>query len=209
MKQKHFIDIHKGATFLYILFLLYFLSDSLSNNNLNIYVYLSLHGTYGFLWILKSYIYPDRQWEQKCTIWYGLFIWFGLSLYWIAPYLIITQDIQSENWYIAICISMYIIGIFLHFTSDMQKYVQLKYNPNNLITNLMFSKIRNINYLGEFLIYLGFSLLSEHWLPIASLFLFVIVIWIPNMIKKDKSLSRYSDFKNYKNKTNSIFPFIW
>ena len=142
MKQKYYIDLHKGATFIYILLLMYFFSDCLSNqsnNNIAIYVYLALHGTYGILWILKSKIYPDKQWESKCSVWYGLLIWVGLSLYWIAPYIILTKNIPNNispsNWYIAMCISMYIFGIFFHFTSDMQKFIQLKYNPNHLITD--------------------------------------------------------------------------
>ena len=209
MKQKYFIDIHKGVTFLYILALIFIFNNDSNVNNTNIYIYLALHGTYGILWILKSYFFPDRQWELKCSLWYGLLIWLCLSLYWIAPYIIISENIQSPNWYIAMCISIYILGIFFHFTSDMQKYIQLKYNPGYLITDGMFSRIRNINYLGELLIYLGFSLLAMHWIPIAALFSFIVIIWIPNMIKKDKSLSRYEQFNDYKNKSNSFFPFIW
>ena len=209
MKQKHYIDFHKGATFLYILALIYFFNNDSNSDNINIFIYLALHGTYGILWILKSNIFPDKQWESKCSIWYGLLIWFGLSLYWIAPYIIMNHNIQSPNWYIAMCISMYVLGIFLHFTSDMQKFIQLYHTPNNLITDVMFSKIRNINYLGELFIYLGFSLLAMHWLPIVSLLFFVIIIWIPNMIKKDKSLSKYENFGEYKKNTNIFFPFIW
>tara|TARA_X000000368_G_scaffold192679_1_gene151973 strand:+ start:10888 stop:11508 length:621 start_codon:yes stop_codon:yes gene_type:complete len=206
MKQKHYIDSHKGATFIYILSLMYIYQNTF---NINLYIYLALHGSYGILWILKSKLFPDKQWESKCSIWYGLLIWFGLSLYWIAPYLIITQNIQPPNWYIAMCISMYIFGVFFHFTSDMQKFVQLKYHPNNLITDVMFSRIRNINYLGELLIYLGFSLLAMHWAPIIALISFIIIIWIPNMFKKDKSLSKYENFEDYKKNTNIFFPFIW
>ena len=206
MKQKYYIDSHKGATFIYILSLMYIYQNTF---NINLYIYLALHGSYGILWILKSKLFPDKQWESKCSIWYGLLIWFGLSLYWIAPYLIITQNIQPPNWYIAMCISMYIFGVFFHFTSDMQKFVQLKYHPNNLITDVMFSRIRNINYLGELLIYLGFSLLAMHWAPIIALISFIIIIWIPNMFKKDKSLSKYENFEDYKKNTNIFFPFIW
>ena len=100
MKQKYYIDLHKGATFIYILLLMYFFSDCLSNksnNNIAIYVYLALHGTYGILWILKSKIYPDKQWESKCSVWYGLLIWVGLSLYWIAPYIILTKNIPNNT----------------------------------------------------------------------------------------------------------------
>ena len=210
MKQKHFIDIHKGATFFYIIFLLLqFKESSFNNLSINIYIYLALHGSYGFLWILKSYIFPDKQWESKCSIWYGLYIWAGLSLYWIAPYIILSQNVQSESWYISFCIIIYIFGVFFHFTSDMQKFIQLKYNPNNLIDNIMFKRIRNTNYLGELLIYLGFSMLAEHLIPIAALSLFIIIIWIPNMIKKDKSLSKYDKFQDYKKNTNFLFPLVW
>ena len=206
MKQKFYIDTHKGLTSIYVLSLVFLFS---AWENTNIFIYLALHGSYGILWILKSYIYPDRQWESTCSIWYGLFIWMGLSLYWISPYIIITQNINPPNWYLAVCIMIYIIGIFLHFTSDMQKFTQLKYKPNILIKNIMFSRIRNMNYLGELLIYLGFSLLAMHWIPILVLFIFIIIIWIPNMIKKDKSLSRYNDFDDYKKKSYSFLPYLW
>tara|TARA_B100000686_G_scaffold338726_1_gene411669 strand:+ start:219 stop:848 length:630 start_codon:yes stop_codon:yes gene_type:complete len=209
MKQKHYIDLHKGATFIYILALMFIFNKDSNLNNINIYIYLALHGTYGILWILKSYIFPDRQWESKCSIWYGLLIWIGLSLYWIAPYIIITNNIQSPNWYISTCIFIYILGIFFHFTSDMQKFIQLKYNPNQLITTTMFKKIRNINYLGEFFIYAGFSMLAMHWIPMVALALFILLVWIPNMIKKDQSLSRYENFEEYQKNTNIFFPFIW
>ena len=85
------------------------------------------------------------------------FIWLGLSLYWIGSIIIVSGNHILEfdpnfihpNAYIALCISMYIFGVFLHFVSDMQKYIYLKLNPGNLITTEMFSKIRNVNYFGE------------------------------------------------------------
>jgi steroid 5-alpha reductase family enzyme len=212
MKQKHFIDIHKGLNSLFILFLMYYFD---SWNNLIAWIYLALHGTYGYLWILKSKIFPDKQWENKTSIGYGLVIWAGLSLYWISPYIIITGNhmipfnIPLYPVYIFFCISLFIFGVFLHFTSDMQKYITLKLNPGNLIQDGMFQKVRNTNYLGELLIYLGFTLLAIDWAPIITLFLFIAIIWIPNMIKKDKSLSRYSEFENYKKKSYKFIPYIW
>ena len=206
MKQKYFIDSHKGITFLFILFLLYFYN---AWDNMTILIYFALHGSYGILWILKSYIFPDRQWELQCSLWYGLLIWFGLALYWITPYLIIRYNPVIPNWYLVCAIIIYIFGVFFHFTSDMQKFIQLKYNPNQLITDGMFKKIRNINYLGELFIYVGFSMLAMHWIPIVVLGIFIVFVWIPNMIKKDKSLSRYENFNAYKNQSDSFFPFIW
>ena len=53
-----------------------------------------------------------------------------------------------------------------------------------MITDGLFKKSRNINYVGEFLIYLSFALLSMHWLTIAILIVFIGIVWVPNMIKK-------------------------
>ena len=70
-------------------------------------------------------------------------------------------------------------------------------------------KCRNINYFGELLIYLGFGLLAKHWVPILVLLLFIIVIWIPNIRKKEKSLSRYPNFNDYRKRSSFIIPFIY
>ena len=212
LKQKYFIDSHKGITPLFIIGLIFYYNQW---DNFIALIYLALHGTYGLLWITKSNIYPDKQWENKTSILYGLTIWFGLSLYWISPYILTSGTnffpILNEPNYIfyTSCIIMYIIGIFQHFTSDKQKHIYLKLNPGNLITDLMFAKIRNTNYLGEFFIYIGFTLLACDWLPLIALLLFICFIWIPNMIRKDKSLSRYPEFEKYKKQTSRLFPFIY
>ena len=212
LKQKYFIDSHKGATPLFIIALISYFNQW---NNVYALLYLALHGTYGILWMAKSRIFPDKQWEQKISIWYGLTIWVGLSLYWIAPYIITTNqhflpfEIRQNSLHICCCVMIYIFGIFLHFTSDMQKYVSLKLNPGHLITDGMFSRVRNTNYLGELFIYLGFTLLSRDFLPVLALLAFFLFLWIPNMIKKDKSLSRYSEFESYKNRTSKMFPFLF
>jgi len=212
LKQKHFIDIHKGLNSIAILLLMLYFN---SWNNLIAWIYLALHGTYGYLWILKSRIFPDKQWENKTNLSYGLLIWVGLSLYWISPYIIISGNrilpfsIPMYPIYIFFCLTIYILGIFFHFTSDMQKHTQLKYKKGNLIDNGMFKSLRNTNYLGELFIYLGFSLLALDWTPLLALLCFVFLIWIPNMYKKDKSLAKYHDFKKYKSNTKKFIPFIW
>ena len=204
MKQKHFIDFHKGITFLYILALINCYD---AFNNITIWIYLGLHGTYGILWIIKSLIFPDKSWEQKTNLIYGLIILFGLSLYWISPWIIVSgyfnngQMVTIPNWLISIVIFLFGLGVFLHFSSDMQKHTALKLNPGNLISDGLFKKSRNINYVGELFIYLSFALLSMHWIPILVLAIFILCVWVPNMIKKDKSLSKYPKFNDYKNNT--------
>ena len=214
MKQKYFIDFHKGITPFFIIFLISYYS---SWDNINAIVYLALHGTYGVLWATKSYIYPDKQWESEISLWYGILIWIFLSFYWLSAYVITSGNHFLKIYcldnvgplYLGVLIILYIFGIFLHFTSDMQKYISLKLNPGKLITSEMFSRSRNTNYLGELFIYLGFVLIAKDYLPLLALFIIIIFVWIPNMIKKDKSLSRYEGFSNYKNKSKVFFPFLF
>lgn len=206
MKQKFFIDTHKGATFLAILVMMARFNQW---QNPTAWIYLGLHGTYGLLWVLKSRIFPDKQWEEKRGLAYGLYIWAGLTLYWIAPYLITSRALQAPAWLLGLCISMFTFGVFLHFTADMQKYIELKSNSGQLITDGMLSRVRNINYFGELLIYLGFGLLAMHWLPVLVILLFIALVWAPNMLKKERSLSRYQGFADYKKNSKLFIPFLY
>lgn len=206
MKQKYFIDTHKGVTFIAVLVMMGIYQQW---GNVTAWVYLAMHGTYGFLWVTKSRIFPDKQWEQKCSLWYGLYIWAGLSLYWVAPWLITSQGVNVPPWFLAVSLFVYISGVFLHFTSDMQKYIELKYNPGHLITDGLLAYSRNINYLGELLIYGSFALLARSWIPFAVIGAYLTIVWGPNIRRKEKSLSRYPEFEDYKKRVKLFIPYIF
>jgi steroid 5-alpha reductase family enzyme len=206
MKPRYFIDSHKAVTFLVIFGMMAWFNQW---HNPTAWVYLSLHGTYGILWVFKSQVFPDKQWEIDKDLLFGLYAWAGLSLYWIAPFIITSQNVQAPAWLLGLSVSMYTFGIFFHYAADMQKYIQLKYNPGNLIDDGLMARVRNINYFGELLIYLGFGILAMHWLPLAVIALYLMVIWFPNMHKKDKSLSRYPGFAAYKRKSKLFIPFLF
>jgi steroid 5-alpha reductase family enzyme len=201
MKAKHFINLHKGLSFLFILTLMLIYQ----NFNLGAWVYLALHGTYGLLWLLKSKIYPDKQWEQEISVGMGIFGFVLVSLYWVAPFILISSGSQPPLPLVAAAISLNILGVFLHYTSDAQKYYTLKYH-SGLITEGFFARSRNTNYLGEILIYGSFVMLVQHWLPFLILAAFVAGMFIPNMIKKDRSLGRYPEFADYKTRSGFLLP---
>jgi len=206
MKQKHFIDSHKAATGIFILVMIALYRQW---QNPTAWIYLALHGTYGILWVLKSSIFPDRQWEQRTGWGYGLVIWGGLTLYWVAPWMLLWRGVQAPAWYVGMCVSMYSFGVFFHFASDMQKYTALQLQPDRLITGGLFSRLRNTNYFGELLIYTAFALLAMHWLPLLVLLVWIAAIWLPNMRRKDRVLSGFSDFNTYKERTSLFIPFIF
>lgn len=206
MKQKHFIDLHKGLTVAVCLVLMAIYQQW---DNSTAWIYTALHGTYGILWVLKSRIFPDRSWERGAGLGLGLVYWAGLSLYWITPWLITSQGISVPGWYLGLCVSMNIFGVFFHFVTDMQKHTALQQEPGFLITNGMMGRVRNLNYFGELMIYMGFGLLARHWLPLLIILAYVLVIWLPNMHRKDRSLSRYPEFEAYRQRTNLFIPFLW
>lgn len=201
MKVKHFINLHKGSTFLFILGLMI----AYQNFSIGPWVYLALHGTYGLVWLLKDRIFPDKQWEQEIALPVGVAGFGIIGLYWVAPFILISRGAEPAPPLIAAAIAINILGIFLHYSSDAQKYYTLKYH-SGLITEGFFARCRNTNYLGEFLIYLAFAMLAMHWLPFLILGGFVAGLFIPNMLKKDRSLARYSDFEAYKAQSGLLLP---
>ena len=204
MKIKYAINLHKFATSAVVLGLM----AVYQNFTLAPWIYLALHGTYGIMWLIKDSLYPDRQWEQEVSLGTGLVVFVFLISYWVAPFILITSGVQPSAPLIAIAIATNLFGVFLHYGSDAQKYFTLKYKKG-LITEGFFSRSRNPNYLGEILIYLGFALLTQHWLPLAILGVFSALVFVPNMRKKDQSLSRYPEFAAYKARSGLLLPKLW
>jgi steroid 5-alpha reductase family enzyme len=201
MKIKHAIDSSKGLTAFFIVGLMW----SYQNFTLGAWVYLALHGTYCAIWLLKSQIFPDKQWEEEIAVPMGIFTFMVVNLYWIAPFILISSCTIPALPLVAAAISLNILGVFFHFTSDAQKYYTLKYHKG-LIEEGFFARCRNTNYLGEILIYTAFAMLAQHWIPFVILGTFISAVFIPNMLKKDVSLSRYSEFADYKNRSGLLFP---
>ena len=206
MKQKYFIDSHKGATFFIILALMAWYQRW---GNPAAWIYLALHGAYGFLWVLKSRIFPDKQWEQPASLGYGLYIWAGMTLYWVAPWILMRNNTQAPAWLLGVSVFLYAFGVFIHFASDMQKYTHLRLNPGHLITDGFFALSYNINYFGELLIYLSFAILPMHWLPPLILLAIIIFGWMPYMRRKERSLARYPEFESYRRRVKRFIPFVW
>ena len=201
MKLNQVINLHKGLTAFVVIGLMLFYK----NYSIAAWVYLSLHGTYGLLWLLKEKIFPDPYFKEKINLITSFTGFIFLGSYWIAPFILISSQRIVPTPIIAASISINIIGVFLHFASDAQKYFTLRIKKD-LIKDGFFKHIRNTNYLGEILIYLSFAILSMSLIPFVILTLFFFIVFLPRMIKKDKSLTKYASFKKYKQISGLLLP---
>tara|TARA_B100000945_G_scaffold12691_2_gene9787 strand:- start:3159 stop:3776 length:618 start_codon:yes stop_codon:yes gene_type:complete len=201
MKLNQIINLHKGLTPIVVLSLM----TIYNNFTMPAWIYLSLHGTYGILWLLKEKIFPDPYFKDKIDIFTGIAGFLFLGSYWVSPFILISSQKIVSNPIVALCISLNIFGVFLHFASDSQKYFSLKIKKE-LINDGFFKRIRNTNYLGEILIYLSFAILSMSYIPILILSIFIFLVFVPRMLKKDKSLSKYPLFEKYKKNSGLILP---
>ncbi len=205
MKQRYIVDTHKFLTPFVVLGMIAGFNQW---DNITAWIYLVMHGTYAYIWLLKSAVFPDKRWEQKDPYSTNFFMFLTLALYWAAPLIITSQGVQAPVWLLALCLMLYIVGVFLHYTADMQKHMALELNPGHLIQDKLWKYLRNPNYLGELLLYLGFGLLAMHWLPVVIVLGVLVFIWLPNMRQKDQSLSRYPEFAAYKRRSKLLIPFV-
>lgn len=201
MKLKHTIDLHKGSTALVVLAMMV----AYDNFGLGPWVYLALHGTYGVLWVLKSRIFPDPAWEVECSPAIAVRNFLVLMMYWVAPFLLVQSGDVPSAPLVGGAVAINIIGTFLHFVSDAQKYYVLQLR-RGLITEGLFSNNRNPNYLGEMLIYGSFALISMQWVSWVILAVWWGGVFVPNMVKKDRSLSRYPAFAGYRGRSWLFLP---
>ncbi len=206
LKFAWVINVQKGGTLLWVgaLMLAY------RNVSPAAWVYLALHGTYGLCWLLKHVAFPDPSWERRITFG-GAFMSVATVLgpYWLFPFLLISGVLGPRPPpgfpLLAFCIGLHTLGVAIMLSADCQKYFTLRVR-RGLIADGMFRHSRNPNYLGEMMVYGSYALLVGHWIPWAVLAWVWIGIFLPNMLNKDASLSRYPGWAAYKARTGLLLP---
>ena len=203
------INFQKAGTFFFVVCLMWFYQ----NFSTAAYIYLSLHGSYGLVWLIKDLCFPDAGWQKNITIGAGLMAFFGvLFWYWVIAWLLISSSqtpdypLADEVWF-ALCISLCVIGCVVMIAADAQKYYTLKYHKG-LIVDGIHKYIRHPNYLGEIMIYGSFGLLTWHWGAAVILLTVWLLVFLPNMAAKEKSLSRYPEWQAYKKSSGWLLPFL-
>ena len=189
------VNIHKSST----IFIMYLLMIYFNNYSKGAYIYLSLHGSYGLIWLLKDMTFPDKSMHVKTCFLPACALVTLLLLYWgIGFEMMYGLGIQEpSNGRIFICFFIFSFGLIFMLCSDLQKYLILKYKVG-LIDNYFLAWNRNTNYLGEIMIYFSFALIVGR----LECYLLLIFVWITFFVGriyiKEKSLQKKEGYTKYK-----------
>ena len=117
MKVGTAINIHKALVTPVVLGLMWFFN----NWSTEAFIYLTIHGSYSILWLIKDSLYPDKRFEEKMPAAIAIiFVFIPLAGYYVAPYLLISRHLTLTPPLIALVLVLYIFGIFLHY-ANVQK----------------------------------------------------------------------------------------
>jgi protein-S-isoprenylcysteine O-methyltransferase Ste14 len=202
LKLSWVINAQKGGTLPFVLTLMW-ATDTWTTTA---WTYLALHGSYGLIWLMKDLVMPDRRWQTRITLG-GALLSFALVLgpYWLAPILLVVDDTQQPAWLLVTAAISYAIGVVVMMVSDAQKHFTLAARPG-LITTGFFARVRHPNYLGEMVLYASFALVAGHWIPWLVLAWVWLALFLPNMLGKEASMSRYPEWPAYKARTGMLLP---
>ncbi|CBH09740.1 hypothetical protein, conserved [Trypanosoma brucei gambiense DAL972] len=204
LKAAHVINLQKGGTLFFCLWLM----KKSGNYSATAITYTALHGGYGLCWLLKELVFPDPKWQKHITFAGALTIFASvLGPYWYIVYNAIMRKAERSEGALCAATLVYLIGLVMMMCSDCQKYFVLK-KKKGLITDGFFSRIRHPNYLGEMMIYGTFGFISNHVGSFGVLAWVWVGLFLPFMIQKEASMSRYSEWRAYKSRTGFLLPSV-
>jgi protein-S-isoprenylcysteine O-methyltransferase Ste14 len=201
LKMAWVINFHK----IFTLFIIAGLMVYLDNFSTVAWVYLGLHGIYGYCWLVKDFGFRDSSFENRTTYGGALMSYVLLvGWYWLFPWFFLTRETAPSNELLFAAIATHTWGITWMIAADCQKHFQLKYRKG-LMTNGMFRYTRNPNFFGEVLIYLSYAMLANHWLS-WIVFAYAVSYFYIRMLVKDGSISRYPEWEEYAADSSRLIP---
>ena len=202
LRLDHAINVQKFVT----VFFIFGLMNYYDNFSLGAWVFLGLHGTYGYTWVVKDLAFPNKSFEQRVTIGSLVAIYCGLNLaYWSLPWLFISRHVEPSGPLIFTAVAMHTLGVAWMVAADVQKNCMMKYRKG-LITNGVFAYTRNPNYLGEIMIYVPYALLASHWFGWLVIAVQFFCFFLPRMLVKDASISRHPGWDEYARRSGLLIP---
>lgn len=196
------VNLHKIITLFLVLGMMFWFD----NFTTGAWIYLAIHGIYGYCWLIKDLGFRDHRLEAKTSIGGAVMLYIVLiGWYWLIPYIFISQRVVPTNIELFIAVCLHTLGVVTTIAADCQRHFTLKYRKG-LITGGMFKYTRNPNYLGEIMIYSSFAFLASHWIAWAVVAYATLSTFFPNMYNKDASISRHPGWQEYSAQSGLLIP---
>ncbi|NHC37679.1 DUF1295 domain-containing protein [Scytonema millei] len=174
-------------------------------------IYLCLHVSYCLWWLLEQWFFPNRRQIFNEPIGVGGFsftlIFVGV-FYTLPGYLAFTNPTPISALAIAIAIPLYIFGTLINTTADVQKLTAKQYGVG-LVQDGVWRFSRNINYFGDLIRYLSFSVVA------GSLWAYLVpgtitLLYLQRISQKEQTMSdKYGEYAAYQESSSRLIPFLW
>jgi protein-S-isoprenylcysteine O-methyltransferase Ste14 len=198
----HLINAQKVVTLFFIFGLMHYYG----NFSTAAWVYLGLHGVYGFTWLVKDLSFPNAAFSRRTTFGAMIALYGVLGpAYWSLPWLFISGQVAPSGPLLFAAVFLHTLGVAWMGAADLQKNCVMRYKKG-LITDGVFAYTRNPNYLGEIMIYWSYALLVGHWIGWAVMAGQFFFLFLPRMLVKDASISRHPGFAAYEKRTGLLMP---
>lgn len=174
-------------------------------------IYLCLHISYCLWWLLEQWIYPQRRQIFNQPAGTGGFIFTLLLVgvfYTLPGYLAFTNPVPISMATAAVALPLYIFGTLINACADVQKLTAKQFGAG-LVRDGIWRFSRNINYFGDLLRYISFSVVAgsvwAYLVPGA-----VALLYLQRISQKESAMSqKYTDFDEYQQSNTRLIPFIW
>ena len=229
-KTEHYYDITGGLTFISTILIAIYFKFSIFGIDfpsvlLSVLVIIWASRLSIFLFLRVKKIGEDIRFKKiKHSFSWFLMTFFlqGLWVYMcLYPAITIISSVNEESSFITVVgVILWIIGFSFEVTADNQKSNFNKLNKGKFISIGLWSLSRHPNYFGEFILWLGVSIISiDHFQNyifvalISPLFVYFLLNKVSgiNLLEDiaEKRWGSNKDFQIYKKKTPKFFPKIF
>ncbi len=174
-------------------------------------IYLCLHISYCAWWLLEQWFYPARKqlFNEPVGVLGFIFslVFVGL-LYALPGYFAFTNPVPLSFTATAIALPLYIFGSLINTSADVQK-MTAKQEGAKLVSDGIWRFSRNINYFGDLMRYLSFSVVAgsiwAYLVPSA-----IALLYLQRISQKEQTMvEKYADYATYQQSSRRLIPFIW
>ncbi len=175
-------------------------------------LYMCLHISYCLWWLVEQWFYPVRRQQMFSEpVGVGGFIISLLFIgffYTLPGYLAFTNPEPISLLTVAVALPLFIFGTLINASADIQKLTAKQYGAG-LVRDGIWRFSRNINYFGDLLRYVSFSVVAGSiWAYVVPVS--IALLYLQRIFQKEQSMpQKYQDYQEYQQSSTRLIPFIW